>query len=67
MKNYKNNIRKIRRDRDITQVELSKKTGISQVAISNYETGNQKPGLDNLIKLSEALKCTIDELVKTTA
>jgi transcriptional regulator with XRE-family HTH domain len=61
---FNENLRRIRRAKDITQEELSKKTGIHQTHISHYERGERKPSFDNLLSLSQALNCTIDELVK---
>lgn len=44
--------------------ELSRKTGISRVAISNILNKKQKnPRIDTLKKIAEALNCKIEDLI----
>ncbi len=44
-----------RKNKEITQKELSKRTGISQGDISKLETGNANPTLAILKRLAEAM------------
>lgn len=37
--------------------------GYKYTAISNYESGRNKPSIDNLIKLADFFEVSIDELV----
>lgn len=46
--------------RELTQDELAKLSGIASTKISNYERGVMLPSVPNLIKLSRALGCTTD-------
>ena len=46
---------KARVDKNITQKELSVKTGINQTDISKFETGVRKPSLKILEKIANAL------------
>lgn len=46
--------------RNISQVELSKKTGIIQADISRIENGKANPTLDVLKRLAEALEMKIN-------
>ena len=46
---------KARVDKNITQKELSVKTGINQADISKFETGVRKPSLKILEKIANAL------------
>ena len=46
---------KARVDKNITQKELSVKTGINQADISKFETGVRKPSLKILKKIANAL------------
>ena len=48
--------------RNIDQVLLSKMTGISQPAISNYVNGKTSPSFYSLDKIARALECSIEEL-----
>ena len=58
-----NTIKKIREQKTISQVELSKKVGVSQGAISQWETGQSLPRAELLPKIAEILGCTVDELL----
>lgn len=46
---------KARSDKNITQKELSIKTGINQADISKIETGTRKPSLKILERIADAL------------
>ena len=50
---------KARTDRNITQKELSIKTGIDQADISKIETGARKPSLKILEKIANALDMVV--------
>lgn len=47
----------------ITQKELSDKTGIKQPTISAIENGVNKPAIETIILISDALGCTVSELI----
>lgn len=47
---------------NITQIELSRRTGLSQGLISQYISGKANPTLHNVYKIARALGCSIDEL-----
>ena len=48
--------------KNITQTELSKRTGIGQDLSSRYISGKANPTLHNVYKIARALGCSIDEL-----
>lgn len=56
------NLKKIRKQKDITQNELAQKSGVSIGTISSYESGIKSPSLLIVAKLAEALGVSIDEL-----
>ena len=56
------NIRTIRRSKDLTLKKLAELSGLNLVQIQKYEQGKTEPGIYNLVKISKALECTIDEL-----
>ena len=56
-------LRLIRKERKMTQTELSIATGIHRTLIAKYETGRTNPGAIRLRKLAVALGCTVDELI----
>ena len=55
----------MRKKQRLTQQELAAISGISQQAISNIENGSRKsPRVGTMLKLSRALKCTVDDLIE---
>ena len=46
-----------------SQIEVAKAVGISNAALSNYETGYREPDLDTLCALSRYYGLTLDELL----
>ena len=63
MSEFAKNIRKYRKQKNYTQVELAKKLNYGYTAIANYESGRNEPSFDSLIKLAEVLDVTADELL----
>ena len=49
-----------RKKANMTQEDLSRKTGIKQSAIARFESGRQLPNTDTLFKILEALGCTLE-------
>lgn len=63
MQLFSENLRKKMKEAKMTRIKLSKKTGICIQSISNYTNMHTTPSIENLINISYALDCTIDELV----
>lgn len=57
------NIRRIRMERDMTQTELAKKSGISVQMINQIEWGTKGMSVSTLACLAQALQCTTDEII----
>ena len=57
-------IRKIRRDRDITQRELSEALCVERSTVAKWETGKSKPSPEMYQRIAAVLGCTVDELLK---
>lgn len=53
----------LRKDQNMTQMELADKMGISFQAVSNWERGNSMPDISKLAELAQVLGVTIDELL----
>ena len=47
-----------------TTYQISKETGISQTAFSNWKSGRSTPSLESLKKLSAYFGVTIEDLLK---
>lgn len=60
------NLYKIRNDKNISQLSLSIRLGVSQETISGYETGKSYPSVDNLIKLCDIFNVSSDYLLDRT-
>ena len=59
-------IKKIRKEKNLTQEELSQKSGISESYISELENNLKMPTILTLCKLAEALEVEITKLYKYT-
>ena len=60
------NLKKYRKEKDITQIRLSIAAEVSQETISAYESGKALPSAETLIKLSDFLNVSIDFLLDRT-
>ena len=60
---FKDNLKELRLERKIGQVELAKAIGVSKGVISLWENGLREPNMYSLIILSKYFKVSIDELV----
>ena len=58
-----NRIKELRKERGLKQVDLCKTLGVSQAALSGYETGNYQPDNDILIKIADYFDTTVDYLL----
>ena len=58
-----NNIRRIRRAKDITIKELASKAGLAYGNLWNVEHGSDVK-LSTLYKIAEVLECTVSDLVE---
>jgi transcriptional regulator with XRE-family HTH domain len=57
-------IRKMRRDKDLSQEELANMSGIHRNHIGKLERLENSPSIDSLIKIAEALKIKLSKLFK---
>lgn len=58
------NIRRIRLERGLTQVELSKKLKVDRSYVSNVEQGKKNPTLTTMEKIANVLGVSTEELLK---
>lgn len=63
MKRIGKNIASLRRDHNMTQMQLADEVGVSFQAVSNWERGNSMPDISKLPQLSELFSVSIDELL----
>lgn len=56
-------IRDYRLRKGLTMKELGQIVGVSESAIGYWETGKRKPNYEFLLRISEALDCTVADLI----
>lgn len=61
---FNEKMKKIRKESNLTQEELSEKLNVSRQAITKWETGEGIPDIENLKQISNLFNISIDELVK---
>ena len=59
----KTNIRQIRKARGLTQKELADMIDVSESIISQYENERKSPSNETLLKLGEALDCSVSDIL----
>jgi transcriptional regulator with XRE-family HTH domain len=59
-----NNIKRIRLERSLTQIELSKRLKVDRSYVSNLEQGKKNPTLATIEKIASVLDVSTDELLK---
>jgi transcriptional regulator with XRE-family HTH domain len=60
---FADNLREIRKERQISQEELAERIGVSRQAISKWEQGSGYPETETLIVLSQELNVSLDYLM----
>lgn len=67
MAEFKDNLKRIRKRRKYTQRELANITGYTPQVMSNLERGYTHPNNKQLEKISEALLCSVSDLVGSSS
>lgn len=55
--------KELRKDRDLSQVEVAKQLNISRSTVGKYETGDRLPDLNMFVKIADLFDVTADELL----
>jgi transcriptional regulator with XRE-family HTH domain len=58
------NLKRIRTEKKMSQGDIARALGVDRGYISNIENGKRNPTLATITKLAEALKVSVDELLK---
>lgn len=56
-------LRRMRKERQMTQKRLSDLSGVPRICISRYENGKHQPSIENAAKIANALDVNISELL----
>lgn len=57
-------LRALRREREMTQVALAKRVGISPLTILRFERGYQQPKLDEALKIAGFFGLPVEEVFR---
>ena len=57
------NLKKLRKAKGMTQKELGALCDISESMVSNLESGKKSPSFETLLKLAEALDCSVADIL----
>lgn len=61
--NLSENLKKLRREKNLSQEQLAKMINVSRQAVSKWESGKTYPDIDNLILLRDIFNVTLDDLI----
>ena len=61
-----NNLKKLRKERKLTQIALQMETGIEQALLSKFENGTRIPPTETLIILADYYGVSIDYILGRT-
>lgn len=62
----KNNLKKLRKGRKLTQIALQMQTGIEQALLSKFENGERTPPTETLVLLADFYNVSIDYILCRT-
>ncbi len=61
-----NNLKKLRKDANLTQIGLQMKTGIEQSLLSKFENGERIPPTETLVVLADFYNVSVDYILGRT-
>jgi transcriptional regulator with XRE-family HTH domain len=59
-------LRRLRKEKDLTQKQLADKVGVSRATLAGYEVKGVEPSHSTLISLADELDCSVDYLLGVT-
>lgn len=61
--NLGENIKKLRKEKNLSQEQLAEMLNVSRQAVSKWESGKTYPDIDNLVLLRDIFNVTLDDLI----
>lgn len=61
--NFGENLKKLRKEKQLSQESLADKLNISRQAVSKWESNSSYPDMNNLIQLKDIFNVTLDEMI----
>ncbi|MBQ7879915.1 MAG: helix-turn-helix transcriptional regulator [Clostridia bacterium] len=62
----KERLKELRKEKELTQKELSKLVNLSSNCVCEWEKGRSQPNVETLKKLSEIFSCSVDYIIGNT-
>ena len=62
METIANRLKELRKQKNVTQEEIAKLLNITRPAYAQYETGKNIPPIENLIKIADYYRVSLDYL-----
>lgn len=66
MATFKERLKELRIEKNLSQAQLGKLVSMSKMAVSHWESGHSEPSIAQLIILSEYFDVTVDYLIGKT-
>lgn len=60
---FGDNLKKLRKNKNLSQEQLAEKVDVSRQSVSKWETGEAYPEMNNILKLCKIFHCRINDLV----
>ena len=60
-----NQLKVVMAEKDLSNIWLSEKLGVSQATVSKWMTNFSQPNIETLIKISKVLNVEVSELLRT--
>ena len=60
-----NRLKVVMEEKDLSNIWLAKKLGVSQATVSKWMTNFSQPNIETLIKISKVLNVEVSELLRT--
>lgn len=57
------NVRKIREEKNMPQIELAQKVGVTQAMICQIEKGIKTPSFPVMVEIARALNCRTEDFI----
>lgn len=61
--NLANNLKRIRKENNLSQEQLAEKLGVSRQSVSKWEQGDSYPEMDKMIQLAKLFNLNVDDLL----
>lgn len=61
---FNENLKKLRKEKGVSQKELASSLNVSYKTISHYETGTSEPSIETIVKIKKYFNCDYEEILE---